>query len=256
MRMFDQIESMWTNACTRYKPGHMEIAGVITAQLAGIAIPATFYLLLDVLFPEFSKRHKVQNAGRQPTWAQIWHCVRVSMFNQIWVSFLHSIGIYIIGVEQSLLIMNPHIPSLNTLMADFLLGLVAREVLYYIHRALHHPSIYVCIHKMHHKYTDPISFAAEYAHPVEHILASIHPIILPLTLKGTHFLSLMAFTVFQLWEAAADYSGYDFLKLPPASIHDLHHEKFRVNYSTLGTMDWIHGTDVVGWDRPRREYNS
>ncbi|OCK91481.1 uncharacterized protein K441DRAFT_729286 [Cenococcum geophilum 1.58] len=68
--------------------------------------------------------------------------------------------------------------------------------------------------------------------------------MLPLALKGTHFLSLFIFSIFELREAAADHSGYDFLKLPPAELHDLHHSKSRVNYSTLGLTDWIHGTKM------------
>lgn len=83
---------------------------------------------------------------------------------------------------------------------------------------------------------------------MEHILANVLPIMLPLALKRAHILSFIVFVLFELWEAAADHSGYDFLKLPPAELHDLHHAKYRVNYGTVGLMDWIHGTDVVGWD--------
>ena len=74
-------------------------------------------------------------------------------------------------------------------------------------------------------------------HRLEHLIANVLPIMLPLALKGTHFLSLFIFSVFELWEAAADHSGYDLLKLPSAELYDLHHAKFRVNYDTLGLMD-------------------
>ncbi|BCR87219.1 sterol desaturase family protein [Aspergillus chevalieri] len=252
MLIIEKIQDTWAAICNHYRPGDIEIAGVILSQVVGFIIPATIYLLIDIIFPSFSRKHKLQQ--RQPTWAQIRHCIKISLMNQIWIAAAHILGVYLQGLDHSFLIMDPKLPSFTMLASDFIFGMAAREILfYYIHRALHHPSIYVYIHKMHHKYTAPISFAAEYAHPVEHVLANVLPIVAPLTIKGTHFLSLMAFTVFELWEAAADHSGYDFLKLPPASIHDLHHEKFRVNYSTLGIMDWIHGTDVVGWDRPKRK---
>ncbi|KAL4958677.1 sterol desaturase family protein [Aspergillus stella-maris] len=153
--------------------------------------------------------------------------------------------------------LDPTIPGWRTLVGDFIFGLLAREIsFYYVHRILHHPRLYPHIHKMHHKYTAPVAFAAEYAHPVEHLLANVLPITLPLYLKGAHFVSIMLFGVFELWEAAADHSGYDFLKLPPAELHDLHHEKFRVNYGTIGLMDWIHGTDVVGWDSGKVKKNA
>jgi len=94
--------------------------------------------------------------------------------------------------------------------------------------SLHPLSIYAHIHKKHHKYYNAVSFAAESAHPLEHLIANVLPIMLPLAPKGTHFLSLFIFSIFELLEAAADHSGYDFLKLPPTELHDLHHSKFRV----------------------------
>lgn len=252
MIAIEKLQHAWADICAQYKPGEIEVAVVILGQIIGFIIPATIYLLIDIVAPGFSQRHKLQSTRRQPTWAQIWHCIKISMLNQVWVAASHTLVIYLVGVDHSILIMDPRLPSFRTLATDFAFGMIAREIsFYYIHRAMHHPSLYGRIHKMHHKYTAPISFAAEYAHPVEHIVANVLPVVAPLAIKGTHCLSVFAFTLFELWEAAADHSGYDFLKLPPASIHDLHHEKFRVNYSTLGIMDWIHGTDVVGWDRPK-----
>lgn len=254
MEYIAETEKLWGSICARYKPGHIEIAGVISSQIIGLIIPATVYVLLDVFLPSFSRMHKIQSERRQPTWPQIWHCMQVSMFNQLWIIGLHALAIYWIGFDHSFIWMDPRLPSLKTLIIDFLFGMAASEVMfYYVHRALHHPSIYVYIHKMHHKYTAPISFAAEYAHPIEHFIANVLLIVLPLTLKGTHFLSLMAFSVFEFYQAAADHSGYDFFKLPSASIYDLHHEKFRVNYSTLEIMDRIHGTDIVVWDRSSQQ---
>ena len=26
-------------------------------------------------------------------------------------------------------------------------------------------------------------------------------------------------------------------------MHDLHHEKFNLNYGSMGVLDWVHGTD-------------
>ena len=226
----------------------------ISVQVIGFIIPATIYLSIDILFPKFSERHKIQGARRQPTSQQILHCVKVSLFNHVWMLGLHGAALYLRGFEHSFMNLEPTVPPLKSFVVDFAFGLLSREIMfYYVHRVLHHPSIYAYVHKMHHKYITPVSFAAEYAHPVEHVLANVLPVTLPLYLKGAHALSVMAFVVFELWEAAADHSGYDFLKLPPAELHDLHHEKFRVNYGTIGLMDWIHGTDVVGWDRPKSQ---
>ncbi|PLB54518.1 sterol desaturase [Aspergillus steynii IBT 23096] len=253
MDLHSQLQAAWSHATTTYRPGTIEFAAIILVQIVGFLIPASFYLLIDTLFPKFSQRHKIQDARRQPTRQQILHCVKVTLFNHVWSVALAGLMLSFTGLDHAITNLDPIVPPFKTFLVDFAFGLLAREIsFYYVHRALHHPSVYVYIHKMHHKYTAPVAFAAEYAHPVEHLLANVLPITLPLYLKGAHMLSLMAFVLFELWEAAADHSGYDFLKLPPAEIHDLHHEKFRVNYGTIGLMDWIHGTDVVGWDLPKK----
>ncbi|KAJ5338484.1 hypothetical protein N7452_005212 [Penicillium brevicompactum] len=251
MDLHSQLQTIWTSIITTYRPGVIEIVADILIQLVGFIIPAAIYMLIDVVFPKFSQHHKIQDPRRQPTRQQILHCIKISLFNHTISMAMHGAMLYIAGgFDHSLMNFGPDIPSLTTFIGDFFFALLAREIsFYYVHRALHHPRIYAYIHKMHHKYTTPVAFAAEYAHPIEHILANVLPITLPLYLKGAHGLSIMAFVTFELWEAAADHSGYDFLKLPPAELHDLHHEKFRVNYGTIGLMDWIHGTDTYGWDR-------
>ena len=38
---------------------------------------------------------------------------------------------------------------------------------YWMHRLLHHHSIYKYVHKVHHHFQAPFGMVAEYAHPVE-----------------------------------------------------------------------------------------
>ena len=38
---------------------------------------------------------------------------------------------------------------------------------YWVHRLLHHRSIYKYVHKVHHHFQAPFGMVAEYAHPVE-----------------------------------------------------------------------------------------
>ena len=40
-------------------------------------------------------------------------------------------------------------------------------------RLLHHRSLYKHMHKIHHEWQAPIAMAANYAHPVEHIVTAI-----------------------------------------------------------------------------------
>ncbi|KAJ3492835.1 hypothetical protein NLG97_g5113 [Lecanicillium saksenae] len=95
---------------------------------------------------------------------------------------------------------------------------------------------------MHHKFTAPVAFSSQYAHPVEHILANTLPIILPPVLLHSHVLTLWAFVAFQLVETATVHSGYDFFH-GLARKHDRHHERFNVYFGGIGFLDWFHGTD-------------
>jgi len=48
-------------------------------------------------------------------------------------------------------------------------------VFYWAHRVLHHRRIYKYIHKQHHEFKATVGIAAEYAHPVESLLANAVP---------------------------------------------------------------------------------
>lgn len=125
-------------------------------------------MLIDILFHEFSNHHKIQGPCRQPTRQQVLHCIKVSLFNQLWIVALHSTLVWFTGLEHANLNLDPIVPPWREFIIDFAFVLLAREIsFHYIHRALHRPRVYVYIHKMHHKYITPMASSAEYAHPAE-----------------------------------------------------------------------------------------
>lgn len=126
---------------------------------------------------------------------------------------------------------------------------------YLLHRALHHPAVYGYVHKVHHTYAAPFSFAAEYAHPVETALLGVG-FFIPLLLFFDHLFFFWLWLLVRMWETADVHSGYDIplldhinpLRLLPfyggARFHDYHHKAFNVNYaSTFYFWDWLFGTD-------------
>jgi sterol desaturase/sphingolipid hydroxylase (fatty acid hydroxylase superfamily) len=77
-------------------------------------------------------------------------------------------------------------PSHWTMLWQVIACMVIEDTLFYWgHRTLHHPALYPLIHKVHHQYMDAtIGISAEYAHPVEFVVANLIPFSLAPTLLG------------------------------------------------------------------------
>jgi len=112
---------------------------------------------------------------------------------------------------------------------------------YFAHRILHHPSLYGWIHKQHHEYKGSISFAAEYAHPIEGLLANQIPTLIGGIVTGCHPLQYWIWIAWRLQETYESHSGFAFYGTWLYSIgltntdrtlyHDFHHTKNIGNYA-------------------------
>lgn len=237
--------TFWTNIVANHSPQKVEFVGTLVIQILFFWVPAVCYLLLDVVAPSFSQRHKIQPAPKQPTRQDIARCFAVVAQNQILSSVLHLTLLFVTsraGSGSSYRI-EISFPGAIEIIRDVILSLLMREALfYYSHRLLHIPYLYVRIHKKHHRFTAPIGLAAQFAHPIEQIFANALPISLPPQLLHSHVLTFWIFLAFELFNTVTVHSGYDFFH-NKAKMHDLHHEKFNLNYGSVGLLDWIHGTN-------------
>jgi hypothetical protein len=73
MELYPEIERFCADIHVRYPPGLIEGVIMVIGQIVGFFSPATIYLLIPVILPEFSRRHRIQATDRQPRAKQLQH---------------------------------------------------------------------------------------------------------------------------------------------------------------------------------------
>ena len=136
------------------------------------------------------------------------------------------------------------LPPTLSIIGNFMIFIPIEETLFFwIHFMFHRSKfLYKKIHKIHHTYTAPTAYQAVYAHPVEHILINIFPLLLgPVLMRAHVFEGVLWLGLAQLTTLVA-HCGYVIPLIPTNPLHDLHHLHFRYNYGVLGVWDYLMGT--------------
>jgi sterol desaturase/sphingolipid hydroxylase (fatty acid hydroxylase superfamily) len=91
------------------------------------------------------------------------------------------------------------------------------------YRLLHSRHLYARIHKMHHEWVSPISLTSIYAHPLEHLVSNVLPVVVGPLLMSSHVATVWMWYCLAYLSTTIAHCGYHLPFLPSPEAHDFHH---------------------------------
>lgn len=118
------------------------------------------------------------------------------------------------------------------------------SLIYWIHRGLHHRSVYKYLHKVHHRWKVPTPFASHAFHPVDGFLQSVPYHLFPFIFPLNKYVYLALFVFVNIWTVSIHDGDYRVPKILQPVIngsahHTDHHLLYNCNYGQYFTL----------WDR-------
>jgi len=216
---------------------------VFTITYWGISL---FFIFADMTgaFSSILKRYKIQPGTNTPlTLAQLKHSLPRVLFNSFVVNTVIGIPYSYLYIYRCGTIIRG-LPTFMELLVTVTGVILIEEIgFYYSHRLFHSPSLYKKYHKLHHEWNSPVAFSAIDAHPLEHTLSNLLPVIAGPLIFGAHPLLCWLWIGAAIFTTTFSHSGYHFPFMPSPEFHDYHHLKFNNNFGVLGILDSFHGTD-------------
>jgi methylsterol monooxygenase len=230
------------------------VARVCTGVWGTFLVHELHFLVANAIFGccdwfGWFRKYRVQG-DRYPPPEMLRLCVAVVLFNHICVALpglMLTWPIWGYIFSSPLVRLSTPLPAATTIGWQVLLfALVEDFIFYWVHRGLHHRSVYKHIHKLHHRFSTPITIATEFAHPVEFFVANTVPLMAgPLICAAihepVHVSTLWLWMVLRLSEAVDGHCGYEipwspfaiWPLRPGAAEHDWHHSKNVGNFGSL-----------------------
>jgi len=204
------------------------------AAIAGSAF-VLFYYLFSSRFTKAKIQHRTANKSA------FLHEIKHSLFTSFIFALIAVVILYTPLNQYTLLYYNLDAYPLWWLPVSFILSLVIHDTYFYwMHRLLHHKSIFKYAHLLHHKSTNPSPWASYSFHFLEAIVEGGVLFVLAFTLP-MHTVAALAFVVVSLVINVYGHLGYELMprwlrhtflfEIINTSVHhNLHHSKFKGNY--------------------------
>ncbi len=157
-------------------------------------------------------------------------------YNMFW-SLLAVICLYIVPIESKFF------SELHVIIKMFCIYLCTELWFYHCHIMIHHPQLYIKIHKLHHckNMNEPYALTALYCSPYETMFLNVVATSIgPILFQPPVILLYMWFVLVAINSLLA-HSG---LNIPYIfeSYHDVHHSDYSKHYGLTTYLDWIYGT--------------
>lgn len=209
MMLWTLVQGFWSSVLANCKHHRtVEIAGTFAIQIVAFWIPSLAILSIEVISPSFARRHKIQRRSQPLLWQDVNHCAHVVFRNQLYALDARVALLYLCKWPAFAFRFDESLPPATEVLRDFTFAVLGCEVLsYYSHRLLHLPRCFRSVHKQHHRYTAPMALAAQYAHPLEHLLSNVLPFEIPARLLGMHYVTYCIFLTIATWDTVISHSG-------------------------------------------------